>query len=183
MESFPSFHRGNPFRSGLRTAAQMDRPYYVRSPEGAMSGPTCPARDIMETAFRQEVHCVMAATTIQTTTAVFFRVSGSKPAPVHVFVKGGRKWIVASEVCRILGVRTDIATKLVPEQDLSRATLLTKGSIQSVTTITEDGFNLLVAQSSKPVAKALHDWMVREVLPSIPKAPAPKVPVGQGDFF
>ena len=137
----------------------------------------------MAATFRQEAHCVMAATTIQPTTTVSFRVSGSKPSPVQVFVKGGRKWIVASEVCRILGIRTDTVTKLVPEQDRSHATLLTKGSIQSVTTITENGFNLLVAQSVKPAAKALHDWMVGEVLPSIPKAPAPKVPVGQGDFF
>jgi prophage antirepressor-like protein len=52
-----------------------------------------------------------------------------------------------------------------------------------VTTITEDGFNLLVAQSTKPVAKALHEWMVKEALPTIPKALAPKVPVEQGDLF
>ena len=61
--------------------------------------------------------------------------------------------------------------------------MLTKGSVQSVTTITEDGFKLLVAQSTKPVAKALHEWMVKEALPSIPKAQAPKVPAGQGDLF
>ncbi|MFL5281839.1 MAG: Bro-N domain-containing protein [Rhodopila sp.] len=125
----------------------------------------------------------MAATAIQTTTIVAFRASGIKPSPVHIFAKSGRKWIVASEVCRILGIRTDNVPQLVPEQDRGRATVLSKGSVQSVTTITEDGFNLLAAQSTKPVAKALREWMVEEALPLIPKAPAPKVPVGQGDLF
>jgi prophage antirepressor-like protein len=125
----------------------------------------------------------MAATAIQTTATVAFRAADIKPSSVHIFAKGGRKWIVASEVCRILGVRTDNVPKLVPEQDRGRATVLTKGSVQSVTTITENGFNLLVAQSTKPVAKALQEWMVKEALPSIPKALVPKVPVGQGDLF
>jgi prophage antirepressor-like protein len=95
----------------------------------------------------------MAATAIQPTTTVSFRASGSKPSPVQVFVKAGQKWIVASEVCRILGIRTDSVPQLIPEKDRSRAAVLTKGSVQSVTTITEAGFNLLVAQSAKPAAK------------------------------
>jgi prophage antirepressor-like protein len=126
---------------------------------------------------------IMAAIAIQHTTTVAFRTMGIKPSSIHIFAQSGRKWIVASEVCRILSIRTDTVPKLVPEQDRGRATVLTKGSVQSVTTITEDGFNLLIAQSTKPVAKALHEWMVKEALPSIPKALAPKVPVGQGDLF
>jgi prophage antirepressor-like protein len=137
----------------------------------------------MAAAFRQEVNSIMPTTMIQPTTTVSFRVGGSKPVPVQVFVKSGRKWIVASEVCRILGIRTDNVPQLVPEKDRSRANVLTKGSVQSVTTITEDGFNLLVARSAKPAAKALCAWIVGEVLPSIPKASAPNVPVGQGEFF
>jgi prophage antirepressor-like protein len=120
---------------------------------------------------------------IQATTSVAFRVSGIKPSPVHVFAKGRRKWIVASEVCRILGIRTDTVPKLVPEQNRSHATALTKGSVQSVITITEEGFNVLVAQSAKPIAKALREWMTRDVLPSIGKTPPPKVPEGQGELF
>jgi prophage antirepressor-like protein len=125
----------------------------------------------------------MLSTAIQATTSVIFRVSGIKPSLIHVFAKDGRKWIVASEVCRILGLRTDTVPKLVPEQDRSHATVLTKGSVQSVTTVTEAGFNLLVRQSAKPTAKALREWMVEEVLPSIVKAPPPKVPKGQGELF
>ena len=60
--------------------------------------------------------------------------------------------------------------------------MLTKGSVQSVITITEEGFNLLVAQSAKPTAKALREWMVGDVLPSIVKVLPPKVPEGQGSF-
>jgi len=129
------------------------------------------------------VNGIMPSTAIQATTSVTFRVSGIKPSPVHVFAKGGRKWIVASEVCRILGLRTDTVPRLVPEQERSHATVLTKGSVQSVITITEEGFNLLVAQSAKPTAKALREWMVGEVLPSIVKALPPKVPEGQGELF
>jgi len=123
------------------------------------------------------------STAIQATTSVAFRVSGIKPSTVHVFAKGGRKWIVASEVCRLLGVRTDTVPKLVPEQNRGHATVLTKGSVQSVITITEEGFNVLVTQSAKPIAKALHEWMTKEVLPSIGKAPSLKVPEGQGKLF
>jgi prophage antirepressor-like protein len=130
-----------------------------------------------------KVNNIMAATAIQTTTTVAFRATGIKPSSVHTFAQSGSKWIVASEVCRILGIRTDNVPKLVPEQDRGRATLLTKGSVQSVTTITEDGFNLLVAQLTKPVAKALHEWMVKEALPLIPKTLAPRISVGQGDLF
>ena len=125
----------------------------------------------------------MPSTAIQATTTVTFRFSGIKPSPVFVFAKGGRKWIVASEVCRILGLRTDSVPKLVPEQDRSHATILTKGSVQSVITITEQGFNLLVAQSAKPIAKVLGEWMIAEALPSIVKVAPSKVPEGQGKLF
>ena len=57
----------------------------------------------------------MAATAIQATTTVAFRAAGITPSFVHIFAKSGRKWIVASEVCRILGIRTDNVPKLVPE--------------------------------------------------------------------
>src|SRR3954453_8182862 len=126
----------------------------------------------------------MPATGIQATTTATFRAAGIKPSPVHVFVKSGRKWIVASDVCRLLGLRTDSVPKLVPEQDRSHATVLAKGSVQSVITVTEAGFNLLVAQSSKPAAKALHEWMVGEVLPSVGKTlPPARAVEGQGKLF
>jgi prophage antirepressor-like protein len=115
----------------------------------------------------------MPSTEIQATTSVTFRVSGTKPSPVHVFAKGGRKWIVASEVCRILGLRTNTVPKLLPEQDRGHATVLTKGSVQSVITISEKGFDVLVAQSAKPAAKALREWMTGEVLPSIGRGRRP----------
>jgi prophage antirepressor-like protein len=125
----------------------------------------------------------MASTAIQATTTVTFRASGIKPTPVHVFAKAGRKWIVASDVCRILGLRTDAVPQLVPEQDRSRATVLTHGSVQSVTIVTEQGFNRLVGQSSKPAAKVLHAWMVAEVLPGVVKAGVSKAPERQGELF
>lgn len=145
--------------------------------------PTDPSRSLWSSCSTRGVNGIMPSTAIQATTSVTFRVSGIKPSPVHVFAKGGRKWIVASEVCRILGLRTDTVPRLVPEQERSHAAVLTKGSVQSVITITEEGFNLLVARSAKPTAKALREWMVGEVLPSIVKALPPKVPEGQGELF
>src|SRR3954466_13034131 len=125
----------------------------------------------------------MPSPAIQATTTATFRSSGLKPSPVLVFAKGGRKWIVATEGCRILGLHTDSVPKLVPEQNRSHATILTKGSVQSVITITEQGFNLLVAQSTKPIAKALREWMIADVLPAIVKVPPSKVAEGQGKLF
>lgn len=125
----------------------------------------------------------MPSTAIQATTTVTFRVSGVKPSPILVFAKGGRRWIVASDVCRILGLKTDSVPKLLSEQDRSHATVPIKGSVQSVTTITEEGFNLLVAQSAKPIAKALREWMTGDVLPSMVKAPPSKIPEGQRELF
>jgi prophage antirepressor-like protein len=62
--------------------------------------------------------------------------------------------------------------------------VLSKGSVQSVTIVTAAGFDLLVAQSSKPAAKALHEWMVGEVLPSVGKpAPSTRAVEGQGELF
>jgi prophage antirepressor-like protein len=126
----------------------------------------------------------MAATGLRPTTALSFRATGSKPWPVHVFAKGGRKWIVASDVCRILGIRTDAVPKLIPEQERGHATVLSQRSVQSVIVITSAGFGLLVAQSSKPAAKALYEWMTGEVLPSLGKpAPPARAAEGQGELF
>jgi prophage antirepressor-like protein len=125
----------------------------------------------------------MASTAIQATTAVSFKASGIKASSIHVFAKGGRKWIVASDVCRILGLRTDAVLQLVPEQNRARATVLTHGSVQSVTIVSEEGFNHLVGQSSKPVAKVLHAWMVGEVLPAVGKTPVSTALDRQGELF
>jgi len=118
--------------------------------------------------FCQGVTADMAATGIQTTITVVFRPSGAEPSPVRLFARDGRRWIVASDVCRILGIRTDAVLQLVPEAERSHATVLSKGSVQSVTTVTEAGFNLLVTRSTRPVAKRLREWMAGEVLHSIP---------------
>ena len=126
----------------------------------------------------------MASTGLQPTTALTFRAAGSKPWLVHVFAKGGRKWIVASDICRILGIRTDAVPKLVPEQERGRATVLSKGSVESVTIVTAAGLSLLIAQSSKPIAKALNEWMVGEALPSLGRtAPPTRTAGGQGKLF
>jgi hypothetical protein len=83
----------------------------------AAPGPGPSENAILVVLFRPAVNEIMRSTEIQATTSVTFRVSGAKPSPVHVFAKGGRKWIVASEVCRILGFRTDTVPKLLSEQD------------------------------------------------------------------
>lgn len=110
--------------------------------------------------------------------------TGSKPWPVYVFAKGGRKWIVASDVCGILDIRTDAVPKLIPDQKHGNATVFSRRSVQSVIVITTAGFSLLVAQSSKPAAKALYEWMTGEVLPSVGKpAPPARAAEGQGELF
>ena len=99
----------------------------------------------------------MAAPAIQTTVTVTFKLRGGAPSPIRLFARGGRPWIVASDVCRIIGIRTDAVSRLLPEQFRSHATVLTKGMVQSVTAITDEGFGLLVMESTKPAAKALRN--------------------------
>jgi prophage antirepressor-like protein len=111
----------------------------------------------------------MAAPAIQTTVTVTFKLRGGAPSPIRLFARGGRPWIVASDVCRIIGIRTDAVSRLLPEQFRSHATVLTKGMVQSVTAITDEGFGLLVMESTKPAAKALREWIAAEVLPSVLK--------------
>src|SRR5271166_2297683 len=119
--------------------------------------PTDPSRSLWSSCSTQGVNGIMPSTAIQATASVTFRVSGIKPSPVHVFAKGGRKWIVASEVCRILGLRTDTVPRLVPEQERSHATVLTKGSVQSVITITEEGFNLSCLRTFLSLSGMVHN--------------------------
>ena len=111
----------------------------------------------------------MVATAIQTTVTVTFRPSGGEPSPVRLFARGGRPWIIASDVCRIIGIRTESVIRLLPEHYRSHATVLTKGTVQSVTAISDEGFGILAMQSNKPAAKALREWIAGEVLPSILK--------------
>ena len=54
----------------------------------------------------------MPSTEFQPTTAFIFRAAGSKPVAIHVFVRDRRKWIVASDVCRVLGLQTDDVPKV-----------------------------------------------------------------------
>jgi prophage antirepressor-like protein len=62
--------------------------------------------------------------------------------------------------------------------------VLSQRSVQSVIVITSAGFNLLVAQSSKPAAKALYEWMTGEVLPSVGKpAPPARAAEDQRELF
>jgi prophage antirepressor-like protein len=122
---------------------------------------------------RKEVTPAMTSTEFQPTTAFTFRTAGSKPVAIHVFVRDRRKWIVASDVCRVLGLRTDDVPKLVPEKERSRATVLSQGATQSVTTVTKEALDLLVAKSKKPAAKQLHQWLAAEVLPVVGKPRPP----------
>ena len=118
----------------------------------------------------------MAAPAIQTTVTVTFKPRGGEASPIRLFARGGRPWIVASDVCRIIGIRTDAVSRLLPEQFRSHATVLTKGMVQSVTAITEEGFGLLVRESNKPAAKALREWMAAELLPSFLKPDSAEAP-------
>ena len=111
----------------------------------------------------------MAAPAIQTTVTVTFKPRGGEASPIRLFARGGRPWIIASDVCRIIGIRTEAVNRMLPDQFRSHATVLTKGTVQSVTAISDEGFGILAMQSNKPAAKALREWIAGEVLPSILK--------------
>jgi prophage antirepressor-like protein len=102
------------------------------------------------------------AVDIQSTTTVTFRADGVPAFPIRVFSRGGHPWLVASDICRIASVRTELALKSVPEEHRSHATVLDKGRVQSVAVVSALGFDALLSQASGHAAKALRDWMAQQ---------------------
>lgn len=90
--------------------------------------------------------------------------------PVRTVKVNGEFWLVAKDVCNILGL-ADIHTAIrsLDDDEKGRQSLPTPGGIQEMTIINESGLYKLTFRSNKPEAKKFTKWVTSEVLPSIRK--------------
>lgn len=98
-----------------------------------------------------------------------FQFSAAKQE-VRSFLIENEPWMVAKDVCDILGISKyrDAISKLDPDE---RGSVLvdTLGGKQRVSTVSESGLYALIMRSNKPEAKTFRKWVTAEVLPSLRK--------------
>lgn len=82
----------------------------------------------------------------------------------------GEPLIVASDVCRVLGIANSRdAIGRLDDDEKGVVSTDTPGGMQQMAAVTEPGFYRLVMSSRKPVAKPFQRWAAHEVFPSIRK--------------
>ena len=84
----------------------------------------------------------------------------------------GEPLFCLSDVCKILGLRTNKVVQRLSKDVLSKYPLLTSGGNQVFFFVNEDGLYDVILDSRKPEAKAFRKWVTSEVLPSIRKTGA-----------
>lgn len=85
-------------------------------------------------------------------------------------VKNGELWFIASDICRVLGIKNvaqAVATLDSDEKGICPADTL--GGSQDMIMVAESGLYALFFRSRKPIAKVFRKWVTSEVLPSIRK--------------
>lgn len=89
----------------------------------------------------------------------------------------GEPWWVAKDVCDVLGIANyrDAASAL-DEDERGYGKTDTLGGEQEMLTVSESGLYTLIIRSNKPKARAFRKWVTAEVLPSIRKTGAYRVP-------
>ncbi len=97
-------------------------------------------------------------------------------APVRVLTIDGEPWLVAADVCRVLGLPVGKGVwkhlRRLGSDEMRRVThdqIVGKGTGLGVTALSESGLYKLVLRSDKPQAGRFQDWVTKEVLPSIRK--------------
>ena len=88
--------------------------------------------------------------------------------PVRTIDKDGEIWLVAKDVCDILGMTVE-ATRRLDDDEKGLTKIQTPGGMQDLTIINESGLYKLTFRSNKPEAKKFTKWVMSEVLPSIRK--------------
>lgn len=87
---------------------------------------------------------------------------------VRMVEKDGEPWFVASDICKILGIKT-AAYQRLDDDEKGWVSIPTPGGSQKMRAVNEFGLNDLILRSRKPEAKPLIRWVTHEVLPSIRK--------------
>lgn len=92
--------------------------------------------------------------------------------------KDGRRWLVASDVCEILGLRRSrAAISRLDEDEVAFVVIPTAGGPQRTHLVTESGAYYLSFVSRKPIARRFRRWVTEEVLPQIRRTGA-YIPMG-----
>jgi prophage antirepressor-like protein len=89
---------------------------------------------------------------------------------VRVVLIDGEPWLVAKDVCGVLGL-VDVNRSLdrLDEDEKGAHSMSTPGGNQVMAIISESGFYRLVMTSRKPQVKKFQKWVTSEVIPSIRK--------------
>jgi prophage antirepressor-like protein len=89
-------------------------------------------------------------------------------APVRVVMKEGEPWLVAKDLCEVLGIsKYRDALSRLDDDEKSVASFPTPGGVQKLSVVSESGMYALVLTSRKPEAKAFRKWITSNVLPEI----------------
>ena len=95
-----------------------------------------------------------------------------KGTPIRALAdKDGTPWLVAKDVCDVLGLATNHIREALDEDEVSnlRITEVGENGGREPLIVSEAGFYKLVMRSRKPEAKEFQRWVTHEVLPSIRK--------------
>jgi prophage antirepressor-like protein len=89
---------------------------------------------------------------------------------VRVVLIDGEPWLVAKDVCEVLGL-ADVSRSCerLDDDEKDTHTVSTLGGDQDMIVISESGFYRLVMTSRKPSVKKFQKWITSEVIPSIRK--------------
>jgi prophage antirepressor-like protein len=96
-----------------------------------------------------------------------------KEKQVRAVVKDGVPWLVAKDVCGVLGIRQPTRTvKNFPKDEVSAVSIthLSSNGVRQdreMLVVNEPGLYRLIFQSRKPEAEAFKRWIFHEVLPAI----------------
>lgn len=90
--------------------------------------------------------------------------------PVRTIEIDGENWLVAKDVCNILGLSdVSMATRNLDDDEKGTSKVCTPGGVQEMTVINESGLYKLTFRSNKPEAKKFTKWVTSEVLPTLRK--------------
>lgn len=82
----------------------------------------------------------------------------------------GEPWVVAKDVCEILGLTNSRkALQALDDDEKGVTNCYTLGGTQSLSVVNESGLYSLIFRSNKPEAKVFRKWVTSEVLPTIRK--------------
>lgn len=97
--------------------------------------------------------------------------TNSKLGQIRVVIRNGEPWFVATDVCKILGVRTNNLQHIFEQDEHSRLGN-TSDFIKlcaNILLVSEPGLYHLILVSRKPEAKPFRKWVVSKILPEIRK--------------